>query len=125
MARPPLYKNAKELQAKIDEFINNKSLKQTISGLCYHLGYASRQSFYDLEKKEEYAYTVKRARLWIETHYEELLFERNCVGAIFALKNFGWEDTQSFLLDDKRKLINDLFPSEEDLNDKNAKTDKP
>jgi len=64
----------------------------TITGLCRHLGYESRQSFYDLEKVEKFAYTVKRARLFIEQEYEEQLQVGNTTGAIFALKNFGWKD---------------------------------
>lgn len=64
----------------------------TITGLCFYLGFASRQSFYDLEKKEDFAYTIKRARLFIEQEYEEQLSYGNVTGAIFALKNMGWTD---------------------------------
>lgn len=64
----------------------------TITGLCFYLGFASRQSFYDLEKKDDFAYTIKRARLFIEMEYEEQLSYGNVVGAIFALKNMGWTD---------------------------------
>lgn len=114
MARPPKYKTAKELQDKIDKYIKDPTVKHTISGLAYFLGFSSRQSFYDLEKLEEFSYTVKRARLFLESHYEELLAEKSYGGAIFALKNFGWEDTSSILMDDKRKTIADLFPDELD-----------
>lgn len=64
----------------------------TITGLCYHIGFESRQSFYAYEQKPEFSYTVKRARLFIEQEYEEQLQVGNTVGAIFALKNFGWID---------------------------------
>lgn len=68
----------------------------TISGLCYYLGFESRQSFYDLQKRHEFTYTIKKARLFIERHYEEMLQTGNTVGAIFALKNFDWSDKQEF-----------------------------
>lgn len=66
----------------------------TISGLALFLGFESRQSFYDYEKNEEFSYTIKKARLRIESAYEQELLSRNATGAIFALKNFGWRDKQ-------------------------------
>ena len=104
--RPPKYKDAESLQVAIDNYFNNLPEKDkilgsgvkvsvpvpTISGLCYELGYASRQSFYDLEKVDEFSYTIKRARLFIEKEYEEQLQVGNTTGAIFALKNMGWKD---------------------------------
>lgn len=108
--RPPVFNNAEELQSKIDEYFQSglktrtvligKAPNQekveievpTISGLAYFLGFASRQSFYDYEKQEGFSYTIKRARLFIETEYEEQLQHGNTTGAIFALKNMGWKD---------------------------------
>lgn len=66
----------------------------TITGLCIYCGFESRQSFYAYENKEEFSYTIKRARLFIENEYEEMLQTGNTTGAIFALKNFGWIDKQ-------------------------------
>lgn len=66
----------------------------TITGLCIFLGFESRQSFYAYEQKPEFSYTIKRARLFIENEYEEMLHAGNTTGAIFALKNFGWIDKQ-------------------------------
>lgn len=111
-----LYNNKEELEARISEYFNscpdikkiyitsyNTSGKKetisidvpypTVSGLAIHLGFASRQSFYDYEKNEEYSYTIKRARLFIEREYEKRMLE-NPAGAIFALKNLGWTDKQ-------------------------------
>lgn len=108
--RPPFYNSAEELQEAIHDYFTNgvkirtvivgKAPNQqaievpvpTISGLVYHLGFESRQSFYDYEEKQEFTYTVKRARLFIEKEYEEQLQIGNTVGAIFALKNMGWKD---------------------------------
>ena len=96
----------------------------TISGLAYYLGFTSRQSLYDYEKryapdkeedntdntanteittteqKEEkgelarFAYHIKRARLRIEAHYEQNMNGGAAAGSIFALKNMGWMDRQ-------------------------------
>jgi len=64
----------------------------TITGLALYLGFESRQSFYDYEKRPEFSYTIKKARLLIENEYEEMLAIGNVAGAIFALKNMGWAD---------------------------------
>lgn len=108
--RPPIFESAEEMATAIDDYFNNGVKKRkfvigkatnqqvvqveipTITGLCYYLGFESRQSFYDYESKTEFSYTVKRARLFIEQEYEEQLTMGNTVGAIFALKNFGWID---------------------------------
>lgn len=95
--RPPKFETPEQLQKAIDNYF--KSLtdedKPTITGLCIHTGFASRQSFYDMEKRDGFAYTIKKARLFIEHEYEQMLRSGNTVGAIFALKNFGWVDRQT------------------------------
>jgi len=98
MARPPKYKTADELQDKIDEYFAIVELtgkKVTITGLCLELGFESRQSFYHLENNDKFSYTIKRARMQIENHYEQLLQGNSVAGPIFALKNLGWTDSQS------------------------------
>ena len=64
----------------------------TIAGMCYELGFETRQSFYAYEEKPEFSYTVKRIRLFIESQYEENLSGTTPTGSIFALKNMGWKD---------------------------------
>lgn len=110
--RPPAFETPEQLQEAIDDYFNNgvkiktvvigrKGSEQvleipvpTITGLCYHIGFESRQSFYDYQEKLLFTYTVKRARLFIEKEYEEQLSTGNVTGAIFALKNMGWVDRQ-------------------------------
>lgn len=110
--RPPTFDTPDALQDAIDEYFKegvtvkkivvgkapNTTILEvevpTITGLCYHIGFESRQSFYDYETKADFSYTVKKARLFIERHYEEMLQTGNTVGAIFALKNFDWRDKQ-------------------------------
>lgn len=108
--KPPFYKSAKELEDAIKKYFqedhktrkvvvgkapNNEVIELpviTITGLAHYLGFASRQSFYDYEEKVEFSYIIKRARLEIEINYEEQLQYGNVTGAIFALKNMGWDD---------------------------------
>jgi hypothetical protein len=110
---PPKYDSPEQLQRAIEDyFTNGVKVKiviigkgaakhevevevPTITGLVLHLGFADRSSFYDYEKKEQFAYTIKRARTFIELEYEEQLQAGNTIGAIFALKNFGWIDKQN------------------------------
>ena len=94
MARPLVFETPEEMQKAISEYLAEQSACLTITGLAYHLGFESRQSFYDYEKREAFSYTVKRARMFIENEYEKLLRSGNVTGAIFALKNFGWTDKQ-------------------------------
>lgn len=110
--RPPNFETPEDLEEKIQEYFesgvktktvvvgppNNRYTETiavpTITGLCLYLGFESRQSFYDYEKKEGFSYTIKKARTLIEVEYEEMLQTGNTSGAIFALKNFGWSDKQ-------------------------------
>lgn len=89
------FKTDDELKAAIDNYFAETKAKEenpTVTGLALHLGFESRQSFYDYEKYQDHSYTIKRARLMIECQYEQKLHNAACTGAIFALKNFGWED---------------------------------
>lgn len=115
VGRPPVFSTPQELQDKIDQYFkegvttktvvigkapNNYTIEvevPTITGLAYYIGFESRQSFYDYEKKDEFTYTIKKVRLFIEQHYEEMLQTGNTIGAIFALKNFGWNDKQEIM----------------------------
>lgn len=93
VGRPSKFESVAILQDAITSYFAEAGEKQSITGLALFLGFESRQSLYDYEKKgEEFSYTIKRARLQIEQHYEEALLSRNSTGAIFALKNFGWKD---------------------------------
>ncbi len=108
--RPPIFDTDEELTLAINDYFLNGVAKRTvivgkapnkeaieievptITGLCYYIGFASRQSFYDLQETSKFSYTIKRARLFIEKEYEEQLTIGNTTGAIFALKNMGWKD---------------------------------
>lgn len=110
--RPALFKSPEDLKAKIDEYLEGAKGKSvasddpdeepikvggyniTITGLALSLGFESRQSFYDYEKRPEFSYIIKRARLHVESAYENNLYSKFSTGSIFALKNMGWQDQQ-------------------------------
>lgn len=92
--RPPFFETPEQLENKIKDFFDSGE-HITITGLAYHLGFESRQSFYDYEKHDEFSYIIKRTRLRVEMNYEmNLVYAKNPTGSIFALKNMGWSDKQ-------------------------------
>jgi hypothetical protein len=133
--KPPKYTSQKQLQGKIDEYFNggckmrkiviNKKEYEvpnpTITGLCLFLGFCDRTSFYDMEKRPEFAYIIKRARMMIENEYEELLKTTTVTGAIFALKNMQWSDRQE--IDQNINISGDAIKIEFDNKELNEQTD--
>jgi len=94
--RPRKYQSVEQLQSAIDSYFKSTK-KVTVTGLALHLGFNSRQSLINNEGySEEFLDAIKRAKTRVEMYYEEHLVESNAAGSIFALKNFGWKDTQEF-----------------------------
>lgn len=95
VGRPRLVESPEEFAEKAAEYFEecaDDEVPVTITGLALSLGFESRQSFYDYEKRPDFSYVVKRARLTVEHSYEARLAEPKPTGAIFALKNMGWSD---------------------------------
>jgi hypothetical protein len=102
--RPPKYKSAKELEAQINAYFDHIQGEKrgrkwirpaeapTVTGLALFLGFASRQSLLDYKEKQEFTDIIKRAVTVIEHGYELKLSGTTATGAIFALKNMGWQD---------------------------------
>jgi hypothetical protein len=99
--RPPKFNSPEEMEKMGMGFIEEckKTDKPiTITGICIRLD-TTRQTLMDYERKNEFADTVKRLKLHAENYAEETLYNKNgraVVGAIFALKNFGWSDKMEF-----------------------------
>lgn len=91
LGRPPLYATAEELGIAIDEYFNycvREERKPTLAGLAYDLGYVSKQSVYDQEKRgDAFSYHIKRARLKIESYHEARLYETGATGSMCWLNN--------------------------------------
>ena len=92
--KPPIYSSPDQLIIAIDKYLDNTDEDSlTITGLALSLDFESRQSLYDYEKKSEYSYIIKRARLIVENGYEKDI-KQGRMSAIFPLKNMGWTDRQ-------------------------------
>ena len=108
--RPALFNTVEDLEELIERYFAECDLTSkapTITGLALHLGFESRQSVYDYEKRsDEFSYTIKRSRLRVENSYEKHLLSNTATGAIFALKNFGWADKQEIDHTTKGESIN-------------------
>ena len=130
VGRPRKYNTAEELQKAIDTYfeehtpeyeldsdgkvITTKSgipvLKlnpPTISGLALHLGFCNRTSLYEYEREGEFSDTIKIARTRCENFVESYGMSGNIPPAIaiFALKNYGWKDTQEIIADVQSKIV--------------------
>jgi hypothetical protein len=96
--RPPVFNKPEDIADKFTNYIRhciNTNAMPTITGTALYLGFSSRQSFYDYEEREEFSYTMKRIRLYLEHLLENGLYKSiNPTAFIFGLKNFGWADNK-------------------------------
>lgn len=118
IGKPRVWSDPKAMAKAINDYFTNPPTRKytangteydlpniTVTGLCIHLGFESRQSFYDYEKNKDYSYIIKRARLFIENEYESRLANSNVTGAIFALKNMGWKSEADVEDNAKRPIV--------------------
>lgn len=109
--RPPAYEKPEELEEKCIEYLNHcikESEKPTITGLTLFVGFCSRSSWTDYEKRKEFMHIVKRAKLTIENSYEK----GGSTFDIFALKNMGWKDKTEVESKNFNYNAKDLTPDE-------------
>lgn len=124
VGRPPKYKTADEMQAKIDEYFDscagtvltdaegapilNKNGQPivinvkppTITGLALAIGFTSRQALLNYQGKKGFIDTITRAKSRVEKYAEERLYDKEgCNGAKFSLANNfnGWSDKKDDL----------------------------
>ncbi len=75
----------------------NKEKKPVLySGLLLWLG-LSRTTFLEYGKRDKFGEIVDTLKTYIQKDYEELLHSGKPVGAIFALKQFGWKDEENLV----------------------------
>jgi len=89
-----MYKTPDEIQVKIDEYFSRAEEDvYTMIGLALYLGFHTRQSLIDYEKKEEFIVPIGRARMRVEEFNAISLHKGNVAGAKFTLiNNFGWKE---------------------------------
>lgn len=92
------------IKQKIDAYFNGlgsgeESRPPTFNGLALALGYCSRTTLWEnANSKSSISEPIKVAMSRIEEAYETRLHGNSPTGAIFALKNRGWTDSQSITL---------------------------
>lgn len=121
--RPRKYETPEQMQEIIEEYFKEcEETKEvpTITGLAFKLD-MSRKSLLDYENsdsrgclknvdddmKESFSNTIKRAKAYIHSRYEQGLFDRGkAVGAIFTLKNnFAWVDRVEQVVENKEIVV--------------------
>ena len=120
--RPLKYKTAEEFQEEASKYLEttkqlNGVYKPTMTGMCYHLGFESLQSFYDYEKREEFSYTVRRLRLFIQSCYEQQLYGFAWAGSAFALKNVGQSDWKDEVTQNQNQTVTQVTITEKSTRD--------
>ncbi|NOY58921.1 MAG: hypothetical protein GXO75_08295 [Calditrichaeota bacterium] len=115
VGRPPKYRTAEELQAKIDEYFqacDADGKLYTVPGIAYFLGFSRRQSIFDLKKKKKFSDTIGRALLRIENQRLDMSL-RNKINpnvSMFDLRNnFGYKDEKSISLDGKMDVSHAVY----------------
>ena len=93
--RPLKFKSVEELEIAIDGYFatcEEDKKPPTVSGLAYHLD-IDRKTITNYENRDEFFPTIKRAKTRIEAFLEERLYQGQCTGVIFNLKNnYKWQD---------------------------------
>lgn len=107
--------NDYNIKAKIDKYLNGtEKINWTIAGMARAVGLKSARQFIDFAQKREGAYSYGLLRM--EEKGEEFLFTKMYPGAIFLLKQLGWEDTQHVETEVKAVTVNvSLAASLDDL----------
>jgi hypothetical protein len=98
VGRPLKFQSVEELEARINAFFaecDAQKIPYTITGLALALD-TSRELLREYEQRDEFVDTIKRAKTKVENYAEQRLYSGSAAaGPIFALKNFGWADTQN------------------------------
>lgn len=95
LGRPRLTEQSRRIKDLGAYFNENKEI--TITGVAIILGFTSEQALKDeAEKATAFAEICRKAILKVKECYEKQLHRGGGVatGAIFALKNMGWKDSQ-------------------------------
>ena len=93
--RPPFYRTPEEMAEKAMEYFDHCAKtgeRRKVTGLVLYLGFQDKKSLRDYGERPGFSPLIKKMLTLVEKHYEDRLDENNPAGAIFALKNMGWDD---------------------------------
>lgn len=105
--------NSETLEGKINNYFDSfpkSKFRPTKAGLALAIGYIDKHSIQDaIDRNDELSPLVKKAVKRIEEAHEANLYNKNCTGSIFWLKNAGWKDTSehtnTIKVDDLDKIL--------------------
>lgn len=122
--RPAKYENPEDMQKIIIQYFNEcykENKRPTVSGLAYVLGMDRKTLLryedsletgelkqYDESVRRAFSHTVKDAKRFIESQYEDGLINdgKTPIGLIFTLKNnYGWVDKQEIEQSNKTIVV--------------------
>lgn len=99
VGRPRKFQSVDELVVRAQRYFDECAATYrpfTLTGVCNSLG-----TFRDVlddyasgKYGDEFVEVIRNIKQIVEQGYEERLHGPNATGAIFALKNYGWKDTQ-------------------------------
>ncbi|MBC7399750.1 MAG: hypothetical protein H7289_07370 [Mucilaginibacter sp.] len=90
--KEPLVKLIESYFTSVDDIPPGKKPEPpTLAGLALHLGFNSKEDLDIYEQRGRFKFVIKQARLRVMTYYESRLYAPNPTGAMFALKNMGWD----------------------------------
>lgn len=95
VGRPRMFQSPEEFEQRVYEYQEHcKESKEPVTwtGLALFLGLSTRQSIDNYLEYPEFVDVAKKAKSFVEWHYEMRLHGNSPTGAIFALKNMGWAD---------------------------------
>lgn len=93
--RPPHYYTPEAMAERAIEYFEHcerTGERRKVTGLVLYLGFKDKKSLRDYGERPEFSPLIKKMLTLVEKHYEDRLDENNPAGAIFALKNMGWDD---------------------------------
>ncbi|MDB4919876.1 terminase small subunit [Mucilaginibacter sp.] len=85
-------KEAKDLPAPTQKVWDRNPEPATLADLALFLGFNSIRAFDNYMENGKFAEALKWGHLRIEASYEKKLHAQSAAGAIFALKNMGWNE---------------------------------
>lgn len=121
--RPRHYETPDEMVAKAIEYFEIETnsggiCKPTISGLMFHLGFCSRQSFHDYkERSKEFSYACNELLMFIESCYEKNLHGFAWAGSAFALKNINSKDWKDEVIQNQNQTVTQVTITEKKRED--------
>ena len=87
------------LQEPLPDNTSTDNWHPTVTGLATAIG-MDREGIKTYGKRDEFSYTIKRARNRVQEYLEQRLYDSSPAGAIFNLKNnYGWRDEKHLSVD--------------------------